>query len=204
MSDISFEPSVSELQRSQLTAQQARISETYWGYIVRNERSTNPLGLTVQFAAYLTGAAFAAASLGLWLVPSALIQTDTMVMRLGLSGLFAIASWMLIVFSRRTGEIEWHFDHNLGEIRKVVGMRGGKGLLKGQYGFDSVDHLEIAEVSGEAGRYSLRIRFSDDFLNPEIARGEKAQMQVISARLRSDFSVGQSTRIHAAVAPNWH
>lgn len=203
MSDISFEPNVSEFNLAKSGAQPARISETYWGYIVRNERSTNPFGIGLQMAAYLAGAAFAAASLGLWLVPSALIQTDTLVMRLGVSAIFAVTAWMLILFSRRTGEIEWHFDHNLGEVRKVVGIRGGKGLLKGQYGFDSVDHVDISKIANEAGRFSLGVRFCGEAADVEIARGDKAQMQVISARLKSDFSVGQELRAHAAIAPDW-
>ena len=57
------------------------LTETYWGFSVRNTANFQAWVILLQLAAFLFGAAFFAAAFGLWAVPSSIMQSDTIGMR---------------------------------------------------------------------------------------------------------------------------
>ncbi len=202
MSDISFQPQVDVSTASAFDGGPARITETYWGYVIKSRRETSSASLVLQAAAFVFGAGFAAAALGFWMVPTALVQTDTFLMRGALSVFCVAFAYVLISYARRTGDVEWQFDLGLGEVRKVSGSRGGKGVLLAQLGFDAIHGFKIVdETSGNADK-TLALILHDGSASAEIARGAMAELTVVSARLRADFIGSVPARTVAATPPS--
>ena len=79
------------------------LTETYWGFVVKNTAGTPAWVHGVQAMSLTLGASFAAASIGIWGVPSMAIQVDSLIMRSGLSVFFAITAYLFIAYAVNCG-----------------------------------------------------------------------------------------------------
>lgn len=175
------------------------LTENYWGFTVRNTANVSSGVLLLQLAAYLFGAAFAAAALGLWAVPSAFLSLDAIGMRIGLSGLFATLSFLLIGYANQGRTVELQFDQNLGEIRAVMPLRGGASRLVAQYGFDSFGEMTITRCAEDQVALTLKPTGHGALL--VVAQGTEPQIGALYARLDRDLLRAGPVRMHRAVRP---
>lgn len=202
MTDISFQPqSEGVVDRSQFEPT-AKVTETHWGYVVQNREYADTTSLVLRAVSFLMAAGFGAAALGLWLVPSALVQTDTMTMRLGLSFFFIGFAFIMANYARRSDKIEWQFDLGLGEIRKVAAMQSGKGDMLGRIGFDAIEGFEIIADENDHSAHALVLRIGGGMADEQIATGPYAQLKGVMERLQADFC-GNAPRRFDAVRPVW-
>lgn len=181
----------------------ATIAETYWGYIVHNKRTKSAAGRVLQGAAFLLGVGFTITAIGLWLPPGLRLQIDTLTLRFGMSIFLVILGYLFFRLSHRTGDIEWHFDLNLGEIRKVSGCRKRQGVVINHMGFDVVKGFKVVHHCTDPYEMSLCFETIDANFSPEIARGGLEKLTVIAARLRGDLSNGGHAQQYQAVAPTF-
>lgn len=175
------------------------LTENYWGFTVRNTANIPSGVILMQVVAYLFGAAFAAAALGLWAVPSAFVQLDTWSMRIGMSGMFIVLAFLLIGYANQGRSVELQFDQNLGEIRAVMLLRGGSNRIVAQYGFDSFGEMSITRCADDRVSLTLKPVGKGELL--VIAQGTEPQIGALYARLDRDLLRAGPVRIHQAVRP---
>ncbi|MCO4848868.1 MAG: hypothetical protein KC448_12960 [Yoonia sp.] len=177
------------------------LTETYWGFTVRNSLNVPTWGVLLQMTALLFGAAFAAAAFGLWAVPSSVIQSDTFGLRIGLSGFFAGMGFLLIGYAMQGRVVEFQFDQNLGEIREVMPNRSGTSRLVGQYGFDCFCDMAISQCGAE--KVALVLKQSGNGHALVIAQGTEPQIGALYARLDRDLLRASPGRRFEAVRPQF-
>ena len=177
------------------------LTETYWGFTVRNTANVQTWVILLQFIAFLFGAAFFAAVFGLWALPSSIIQSDTIGMRVGLSAVFAVIGYLLINYANHGRVVEFQIDQNLGEIREVVRNRSGTSRLIGQYGFDAFCDMAITPCGPEKVALVLKQTGTANAL--VITQGTEPQIGTLYARLDRDLLRANAGRRHQAVRPQF-
>lgn len=177
------------------------LSETYWGFAVKSSAKIPVRVLISQAAAMVLGAGFAAATLGIWGLPSLAVQVDSFFMRVGLSVFFATMSFMLIAYANRGIASELQFDMGLGEVREVINNRSGKSVLVAHYGFDAFVGLSIDRSSGDASHVGLVLEHQDPSQNILVATASDAEIGVLYGRLERDMLRENGSRKYAAVVP---
>ena len=177
------------------------LTETYWGFTVRNTANVQTWVILLQFIAFLFGAAFFAAVFGLWALPSSIIQSDTIGMRVGLSAVFAVIGYLLINYANHGRVVEFQIDQNLGEIREVVRNRSGTSRLIGQYGFDAFCDMAITPCGPE--KVALLLKQSGTANALVITQGTEPQIGTLYARLDRDLLRTNAGRRHPAVRPQF-
>lgn len=177
------------------------VEESYWGFSVLGTTRGLVSHYISQGVALFFGAAFLAAMIGLWILPGAAVQSDSLTMRLGLTAFFGIISWILINFANRGVVSEIQIDCNLCEVREVLKNRVGKSTLVGQFSFDSFDGITIDRSSGDKEDVALSLNSVDPAKHIHIARGSEAQIGVLYGRLTRDLMLEQPSRTFAAVTP---
>ncbi len=176
------------------------VEESYWGFSVRSTTQA-PLSFYVNQGLSLSlGAGFVAAVVGLLIVPSAVIQSDSMTMRLGLGVFFAILAWVLISYANRGVTSELQIDCNLCEVREVLKNRISKSTLVGQYGFDSFNAVSISRRGNDPQNVELFLTSKDPSQHLMVARGTEAQIGALYGRMTRDMML-DAPRSLPAVAP---
>ena len=175
------------------------LTETYWGFTVRNTANVQTWVILLQFIAFLFGAAFFAAVFGLWALPSSIIQSDTIGMRVGLSAVFAVIGYLLINYANHGRVVEFQIDQNLGEIREVVRNRSGTSRLIGQYGFDAFCDMAITPCGPEKVALVLKQTGTANAL--VITQGSEPQIGTLYARWDRVLLRANAGRRHQAVRP---
>lgn len=174
------------------------VEESYWGFSVKDTTRGLVFHYVSQGVALFLGAAFLAAMIGLWILPGAAVQSDSLTMRLGLTAFFGIISWLFINYANRGVVSEIQIDCNLCEVLK---NRVGKSTLVGQFSFDSFDVIKIDRSSGDKEDVALSLNSVDPAKHIHIARGSEAQIGVLYGRLTRDLMLEQPSSTFAAVAP---
>lgn len=177
------------------------LTETYWGFTVRNTAEVPTWLVLCQMVAFLFGAAFVAAAVGLWAVPSAIIQLDTWTLRVGLSAFFGALGYLMVSYANQGRTVEFQFDQNLGEIREVMPNRSGTSRLVAQYGFDVFSEISIDRCGTDKVALVLKQEGSGQTLL--IAQGTEPQIGALYARLDRDLLRASSGRRHLAVRPRF-
>ena len=177
------------------------LTETYWGFTVRNTANVQTWVILLQFIAFLFGAAFFAAVFWLWALPSSIIQSDTIGMRVGLSAVFAVIGYLLINYANHGRVVEFQIDQSLGEIREVVRNRSGTSRLIGQYGFDAFCDMAITPCGPEKVALVLKQTGTANAL--VITQGTEPQIGTLYARLDRDLLRANTVRRHQAVRPQF-
>lgn len=177
------------------------LTETYWGFVVKNTAGTPAWVHGVQAMSLTLGASFAAASIGIWGVPSMAIQVDSLIMRSGLSVFFAITAYLFIAFANRGVASELQIDQGLGEVREVLVSRGGKSTLQAHYGFDAFVGLTVDRSAGNQNEVTLVLHHQDETQNIHVATGSETQIGLLYGRLERDLLRENGTRRHDAITP---
>ena len=177
------------------------VDETYWGYVVRSTQKP-PLAVSIlQGAAWLVGLAILLATLGLWLVPDAILEPGVIGLKIGLTAVMVGVSLLLMWFASRGTQTEIQIDTRLGEVREVVRNRAGFGTLIGCYGFDAIGSVFIDVAEGRTrsetteGRLVLRYRNTAQTL--EVARGIMRGLGPLRDRIGRDLMVSPRARDRA-------
>lgn len=178
------------------------LTETYWGFTVRNTVNLSSWLILGQMVSFLFGAAFIAAAFGLWAVPSAIAHAETLSLRFGISCMFGALGYVLISFANQGRTVDLQFDLNLGEIRAVVPNRSGSSRLVSQYGFDAFDEMNIS--GGTDGLVALTLQTSRGEGALVVAQGTEPQIGALYARLDRDLLRADCKRSRPAIRPTFN
>lgn len=163
------------------------VDETYWGYIVRKAEGTSAVTVILQGISMFLGASFAAASLGLLLVPDAVAGSIDFTMRGVASIFFAGTAAYLLWFASRGSQSEIQIDNSLGEVREVVRNRAGKSTLIGRYGYDSIGGVFLDRAEGRSGKAVLMLRYRNTAQTLPVASGKVSDLEPLKDRLGRDL-----------------
>jgi len=177
------------------------LTETYWGFTVNSTVNVPILVNLFQGAAMVVGAAFAAATLGLCVLPTALIQVDSALMRMSVGIVFATLSYLLISYANHGVASELQFDQGLGEVREVLRHRSGRTALIAHYGFDAFTGISVDRSRGDPDKVDLVLRHQESSHNLIVATGSEAQIGVLFGRLERDLLRSGGKRKFEAVTP---
>jgi hypothetical protein len=176
-----------------------QITETYWGFSIVNGACVTSWRVMLQIAMLLFGAAFMVAALGVWLVPAAAIQSDTLALRVGLCVFMFATGYVLMSFGNRGTRSDWQFDQTQGEIRETVTNCNRTVTVVAQFGFDAFAKILIQRVDADHVALVLADRDATDGV--VVATGTPPQIGALYARLDRDLLRANRPRKHAAVVP---
>ena len=180
------------------------LTETYWGFTVKNTQRASSIVQLSQAVSVVIGAGFAAATLGLWIVPSVAFQTDSALIRAGASVFFVIFSYFFISYANRGTVSELQIDLSLGEVREVrevLRHRSGSSSLLAHYGFDAFTRLSIDRSSGSPLQVKLILHHQDEAHDLVVATGNEPQIGKLFGRLERDLLRSEGSLPLAAVSP---
>lgn len=168
------------------------VEETYWGYIVRSTARTPLILRALPGLAGLIGLGFAFLTLGLWLMPDAILHGPVAGMKLALSSLFTTAAAFFLWYASRGTQSEIEVDTRLAELREVVHNRAGRPTLLARYGFDAVSDLTVDPASRTGARSksgALVVRDAMSSTQVRIASGSVEALDRLRNRLGRDLMV---------------
>ena len=177
------------------------LTETYWGFTVKNTQRASSIVQLSQAVSVVIGAGFAAATLGLWIVPSVAFQTDSALIWAGASVFFVIFSYFFISYANRGTVSELQIDLSLGELREVLRHRSGSSSLLAHYGFDAFTRLSIDRSSGSPLQVKLILHHQDEAHDLVVATGNEPQIGKLFGRLERDLLRSEGSLPLAAVSP---
>ena len=177
------------------------LSETYWGFVVKSTAITPAWLVGAQAISMVLGAGFAAATIGIWGIPSAAIQVDSFYMRVGLSVFFALSAYYFIAYANRGIASELQIDQGLGEVREVLVSRSGKSVLQAHFGFDAFVGMTVDRSAGDPTGIRLVLLHQDEAQNILVATGTEAQIGLLYGRLERDLLRQNGSREYDAIEP---
>ena len=165
------------------------VDETYWGYIIRKGASGATPMMILQGLSMFLGASFAAAALGLILVPDALMGSIDMVMRGGAAVVFGAIAAYLLWFASRGTQSELQIDNSLGEVREVVRNRAGRSTLIGRYGYDVIGGVFLDRTASKTVDPVLMLRYRNTAQTLPVATAPEAELETLRNRLGRDLMI---------------
>lgn len=203
MTDISgFQTRTVQVNQVKNDVSEQLVSETYWGFTVKNTQRTSSIVQVSQAVSIVIGAGFGAATLGMLVVPSAAFQLDSMLIRIGASLFFAMASFFFISYGNRGTISELQIDRALGEVREVLKHRSGSSSLLAHYGFDSFTGLSVDRSSGDPEQIKLYLHHQDRAYDMFVATGSEYQIGHLFGRLERDLLTVKGVRSFEAMTPS--
>ncbi len=167
-----------------------KVDETYWGYVIRSEEP-DPVHVVIgQAIAWLLGAGFSVAALGLWVMPTTGFGAGALGMKLAVSTVLGCTAALLLWFASRGGRTELQVDTSLGEVREVVRNRTGRPSLVGRYGFDAIGSVFLDRAAGKPGEASLVMRYRNTTQVVPVAHGAIGVLETLRDRLGRDLMTG--------------
>ncbi len=158
------------------------VTETWWGYVIRNEREITAGRRMLTIVSGLLAIAFALSSVALWMAPTSLLSGDVLLLKAGGSSLMALIS---LLFARAATEdpvVEIQVDCRRSELREVVRRVGDETRLLGRYGFEEIGGIFFDRAG--SGRLVARYRNTAHLIT--IAEGGGPALQRIRDRLGRD------------------
>jgi len=168
-----------------------RIDETYWGYIVRSIETPSMILVFAQAISWLIGIGFLVATLGLWLMPSAVFAGSVLGMKFGATVVTVASASFCLWYASRGTDSEIQVDTRLGEVREVVRNRTGRSTLLGRYGFDAIGSVFI-DLGGRQQRAdtvqgALVLRYRNTAQTLHVASGTMSMLGPLRDRLGRDL-----------------
>jgi hypothetical protein len=164
-----------------------RISETYWGYIVRERAPEQDRHLLRNSILIFLGAVLMVVGLGQWILPGSLLTTDVLPIKMALTAV--LMSMGLGCFHSVQGprHVEVQVDTSLRELRVVERDRRNTSHLIQRVLMRDIDSAYVkrgvTQVAG--GHLLLTLANSDDPLH--LASGSERELRLLHDRLRHDL-----------------
>ena len=193
MTDISGAKFGTTTQKSAKKRLRFAVDETYWGYIIRSTEGPKLTLQAMQAAAMIAGASFAAASLGLVILPDFLTGSSDFLFRAAVAIIFAGISAFLLWYATRGTQVEYHIDTSMGEIRETIRNRGGRSTRIGTYGFDAIGGVFIDRSDLDPTKAALMMRFGNTAQTVAVATGSLDQLGSLKDRLGQDLIIGDNS-----------
>lgn len=162
------------------------VTETWWGYVIRNEREISAGRRLLTIVSGFIAIAFALSSVALWLAPATVLSGDIIVMKAGGSSLMALLALLFAWLATEDPVVEIQVDCRRAELREVVRRAGDETRLLGRYGFEEIGGIFFDRAG--PGRLVARYRNTPHLIT--IAEGGGPALHRIRDRLGRDVMGG--------------
>lgn len=163
------------------------MDETHWGYIVKSVEEAHAPVLLRQSLSWFMGTTLMVAIVGLWAMPGALFDSDTMTIKLGLTAIFLAFASLCFWLASRGVRTEVQFDLARNEIRSVACNQKGVATLLDRFAFDDVGSVFLNRSQHGTGQATLMLRLGCSPHVLEVARGRECTLTVLRDRIGSDL-----------------
>lgn len=179
-----FEGKLVEKETSKGTFQ---VDETHWGYIVKSIDDAHAPILLRHAMSWFVGTSLMVAIVGLWAMPGAMFDGETLIIKLGLTAIFIAFAGLCFWLASRGVDTEVHFDLARDEIRSVARSRQGAATLLDRVSFDDVGSVFLNRSPHKTGRATLVIRLGSSPHLMEVAHGWEKDLTVLRDRIGTDL-----------------
>jgi len=164
------------------------VTETYWGYILR-ERAPEAGEWDARGAAFFyLGAVLILLAFGQWLLPGALLGSDLLAAKVALTAVFAgLGGAFWIAARRRAGHVEVQVDTALRELRLVETDGTGRNRLLRRIPMGEIDSIYVKTETGEDPASHLLLQLEEETHPMHIATGERRALRILRDRLKRDL-----------------
>ncbi|WP_224824530.1 hypothetical protein [Cognatishimia sp. MH4019] len=164
-----------------------QVDETHWGYIVKSMEEADAPILLRQAISWFMGTSLMVAIVGLWAMPGAMFDGETLIIKLGLTAIFMAFAGLCFWLASRGMRTEVQFDLVRNEIRSVA--RNGKGAvtLLDRLTFEDVGSVFVSpsQHGTEQAKLVLRLGCSPHLL--DVAHGREDALSVLRDRIGMDM-----------------
>lgn len=158
------------------------VSETGWGYIIRNERAISGDRRLMTLTAGFLAISFAIAAAAIWMAPLHVFSGDVLIQKASGSSLMVIIALLLSRLANADPVVEIQVDCRRGELREVVRRTGDRPRLIGRTAFADIGGLFFDRAG--CGRLVARYRNTAHLIT--VCEGQGPTMERIRDRLARD------------------
>lgn len=164
-----------------------QVTETHWGYIVRETLPWLNRGAALEASLRLIGLGAVIGAYGFWLVPGALLVGDVIAMKLVVSLLLAVSGAALYLYANKGFRPELQVDTARRELR--FAYRNGRGMSRigSRIAFGGIESIYVQRNQGEPGRARLYARVAGMPVGLHLIDGPEAALNRLHRRLCVDF-----------------
>jgi hypothetical protein len=163
------------------------VSETYWGFIVRERDPDRPKRQIRQVALLFAGAVMMLVGFGQWLLPGSLVAADLIAIKIAITAVFVGVGGACWHAAGSRTEVEVQVDTALREIRVVARDRRGMTQLIQRVRMSDIDsaYIKPGASNRQTGHLLLQVANSDNPLH--LASGSDRELRLLHDRLRNDL-----------------
>ncbi len=155
--------------------------ETHWGYILR----PRPRGVFGDTVSRFVGGVLVLSSLGLWLVPEAILPTNGAGLQSLWGGFFAAFGALVYCFGLRGFDRETQVDLTAGELRFVRPAGRRWALTTKRVNFGLIEHPFVDTSKGQFA--GLWIRTTNGARPVRLISGDEREVNLAHGRLERDL-----------------
>ncbi len=164
-----------------------QIDETHWGYIVKSVEEADAPILLRQALSWFMGTSLMVAIVGLWAMPGAMFDGETLVIKLGLTAIFIAFAGLCFWLASRGVRTEVQFDLARNEIRSVARSRKGGVTLLDRLTFEDVGSVFLNRSQHGTGQAKLVLRLGCSPHLLDVAHGREDALTVLRDRIGTDM-----------------
>lgn len=173
---------------------------TLWGYVLVSDFADLAPSRAIRLRR-IGSAVMVLAAFGLWLAPGAIASPQVLLIKLGLTALFAVLALLLHARARQSLRREVQFDLSRGEVRAGWQNRHGFFQMESLHSFDEVDVVTLWQDDTDAARAWLILRLGCDDEALVVAQAPGAALAPWQERLARDLAVSAVGLDPVVVAP---
>lgn len=164
------------------------ISETFWGYIVREAQDRFDRESVTESGLRFLGLILVLAAYGQWLLPGSLFLENVLAMKMVMSFVFAATGVGLYMFASRGFRQEVQVDIGRRELRFVARNSRGHSRLQSRIPMDGVESAFVKRNKDVSGGATLYIRLHGVDAALQVLSGKNSDLTRLHKRICHDLS----------------
>lgn len=162
------------------------VVETYWGYVIRENRHGADQETLIEAGLRFLGLVMVLAAYGQWLLPSSFYAGDAFIMKAGMAFILGVAGVVVYWYASRGLHVDIHVDVSKREVRVAHRNSRGQSRLHSVVPMRRVESAFLKR-SRDAGAASLYLRFRDRDEVMHVATGPESDLVILHRRLSADL-----------------
>lgn len=164
------------------------ISETFWGYIVREPQDRFDKETLTESVLRFFGLVFVLLAYGQWLLPGSLFSGDVLAIKMVFSFLFAATGTGLYMFAGRGFRHEVQVDPSRREVRFAMRNARNQSRLKSRLPMEGVASAFVMRSKSDPNNATLFFRLHGVSAPLQVITGRPTEIERLHQRLCHDLS----------------
>ncbi|MDU8945712.1 hypothetical protein [Ovoidimarina sediminis] len=163
------------------------VTETYWGYTIRDPEDRFDSETLVEIMLRFLGLILVMSAYGQWLLPASIFPGDAFLTKACLAFVFGAGGVAIYYYGSRGLQTEVHIDLARRELRLSRRNCRGQSRLKHVVPMAKVESAYLKRDEGVPGKAHLFLRFAGRRQPVEVANGRETDLTVLLRRLSVDL-----------------